>query len=193
MTVTNKKTLANFIANKHAVVVIKVMMGVIALFAGAQITIPTQPVPVSMQTVVVSIIAFTYSPQLSFATVLTYLTAGIVGLPMFTKLSSGLYFLLGTTGGYLIGMLLAAPVMGILKSKFSKEFTGTYSRHLSIFCTCLIGHIIIYFLGVSWLATIIGIKQATYSGFIIFIPTGLVKILVFSSIYSYIKGRKNAL
>ncbi|MDD9335523.1 MULTISPECIES: biotin transporter BioY [unclassified Candidatus Tisiphia] len=192
MTVTNKKTLANFIANKHAVVVIKVMMGVIALFAGAQIIIPTQPVPVSMQTVVVSIIAFTYSPRLSFATILTYLTAGIVGLPMFTKLSSGLYFLLGTTGGYLIGMLLAAPVMGIINSRLSEKFT---KRFLAGFFSCLIGHVIIYFLGVSWLTTIIGIKQAIYSGFIVFIPTGLVKILIFSSLYHYITGvnRKNAL
>lgn len=193
MTVTNKKTLANFIANKHAVVVIKVMMGVIALFAGAQIIIPTQPaVPVSMQTVVVSIIAFTYSSRLSFATILTYLTAGIVGLPMFTKLSSGLYFLLGTTGGYLIGMLLAAPVMGIINSRLSEKFT---KRFLAGFFSCLIGHAIIYFLGVSWLTTIIGIKQAIYSGFIVFIPTGLVKILIFSSLYHYITGvnRKNVL
>lgn len=192
MTVTNKKTLANFIANKHAVIVMKVMMGVIALFAGSQLSIPIEPVPISMQTVVVSIIAFTYSPQLSFATILTYLTAGIVGLPMFADLSSGLHCFFGTTCGYLIGMLLAAPVMGILNSRLSEKFT---KRFLVVFFSCLIGHIIIFFLGVSWLTTIIGIKQAIYSGFIIFIPTGLVKILIFSSLYHYITGvnRKNAL
>ncbi len=192
MTITNKKILPSLIVNNY-IVIAKVMMGVAALFAGAQIVIPLKPVLISMQTVVISIIAFTYSPRLSFATVLVYITAGIVGLPMFLKMSGGLDYFLGVTGGYLTGYLIATPIMSILKSKFSKEFTGTYSRHLSMFCACLIGHIIIYFLGVSWLATIIGVKQAIYSGFIIFIPTGLVKILVFSSIYSYIKGSKNVL
>lgn len=192
MIVTNKKTLENFIANKHAVIVIKVMMGVIALFAGSQLSIPIEPVPISIQTVVVSIIALTYSPQLSFATILTYLTAGIVGLPMCADLSSRLHCFCGTTCGYLIGMLLAAPVIGILNSRLSEKFT---KRFLVVFFSCLIGHIIIFFLGVSWLTTITGIKQAIYSGFIIFIPTGLVKVLIFSSLYHYITGvnRQNAL
>ncbi|MCC8399943.1 MAG: biotin transporter BioY [Rickettsia endosymbiont of Platyusa sonomae] len=192
MTIMNKKILPTIIANNYLVIA-KVIMGVAALFAGAQIIIPIQPVPISMQTVVISIIAFTYSPRLSFATVLAYITIGVVELPIFAKLSSGLHVLFGTTGGYLIGYLIATPVMSILKSRLSERYTGTYSHHLSIFCTCLIGHLIIYFLGVSWLATFIGIKQAIYSGFIIFIPSGLVKILIFSSLYYYIKGRKNVL
>ncbi|WP_425362573.1 biotin transporter BioY [Candidatus Tisiphia endosymbiont of Hybos culiciformis] len=192
MTITNKKILSTVIANNY-VVIAKVIIGVVALFAGAQIVIPLKPVPIIMNTVLISIIAFTYSSRLSFVTVLAYITAGIVGLPMFSKMSGGLDYFLGTTCGYFIGFLIATPVMSILKNKFSKEFTGAYSRHLSMFCACLVGHIIIYFLGVSWLATIIGVKQAIYSGFIIFIPTGLVKILIFSSIYSYIKGRKNVL
>ncbi len=192
MTIMNKKILPTVIANNY-VAIAKVIIGVATLFAGTQIVIPIKPTPITMHTVLISIIAFTYSPRLSFATVLAYITAGIVGLPMFSKMSGGLDYFLGTTCGYLIGFLIATPVMSILKIRLSEKFTGTYSRHLSIFCACLIGHIIIYFLGVSWLATIIGVKQAIYSGFIIFIPTGLVKILIFSSIYSYIKGRKNVL
>ncbi len=192
MTIMNKTTLPTIIANNYLVIA-KVMLGVAALFAGSQIVIPLQPVPISMQTVVICIIAVTYSPRLSFATVLAYITIGVAGLPMFAKLSSGLHILFGATGGYLIGYLIATPVMSILNSKFSERFTGTYSRYLSIFCTCLIGHLIIYFWGVSWLATFIGIKQAIYSGFIIFIPSGLVKMLIFSSTYSYVKGRKNTI
>ncbi|WP_341752600.1 MULTISPECIES: biotin transporter BioY [unclassified Candidatus Tisiphia] len=192
MTIMNKTTLPSSIVNNYLLIA-KVIMGVAALFAGAQIVIPIQPVVINMQTVVICIIAVTYSPRLSFATVLAYITIRVIGLPIFA-LSSGLHVLLGATGGYLIGFLIATPVMGILNSKFSERFTGTYSRHLSIFCTCLIGHLIIYFLGVSWLATIIGVKQAIYSGFIVFIPSGLVKMLIFSSLYYYyIRGRKNTL
>ncbi|WP_341750372.1 biotin transporter BioY [Candidatus Tisiphia endosymbiont of Sialis lutaria] len=189
MTITNKKILPTIIANNYLVIA-KVIRGVVALFAGAQIVIPIQPVLISMQTVVISIIAFTYSPRLSFATVLAYITIGVVGLPIFAELSSGLHVLFGTTGGYLIGFLIATPVMGILNSKFSKEFNNKF---LGVFFSCLIGHIIIFSLGVGWLATIIGFKQAIYSGFIILIPSGLVKILIFSSLYYYIKGRKNVL
>ncbi|MCC8398944.1 MAG: biotin transporter BioY [Rickettsia endosymbiont of Labidopullus appendiculatus] len=188
----NKKILPTVIANNYLVIA-KVMMGVAALFAGAQIVIPLKPVAITMHTMVISIIAFTYSPRLSFVTVLAYVIAGMVGLPMFSKMSGGLHYFLGATGGYLIGFLIATPVMSIVKSKFSERFTGAYSRHLSVFCACLIGHLIIYFFGVSWLATIIGVKQAIYSGFVIFIPTGLVKILIFSSTYSYVKGRKNTI
>lgn len=185
MTITNKKILPSLVMNNYMLIA-KVIMGVAALFAGSQITIPIQPVPISMQTVVISIIAFTYSPRLSFVTVLTYLIAGIVGLPMFAGLSSGLHCFFGATYGYFIGMLLAAPAMSVLNSRLSEKFT---KRFLGVFFSCLIGHLIIFSLGVSWLATIIGVKQAIYSGFIIFIPTGLGKILIFSSLYYYIKGR----
>ncbi|MCC8372356.1 MAG: biotin transporter BioY [Rickettsia endosymbiont of Pseudomimeciton antennatum] len=188
----NKKILPTVIANNYLVIA-KVMMGVAALFAGAQIVIPLKPVVISIQTVVICIIAVTYSPRLSFATVLSYITIGVVGLPIFAGLSSGLHILFGATGGYLMGYLIATPVMSILNSKISERFTGTYSRHLSVFCACLIGHLIIYFLGVSWLATFIGVKQAIHSGFIVFIPSGLVKILIFSSLYYYIRGRKNTI
>ncbi len=181
----NKKALTTFIDNKHTIILMKVMMGVLALFAGAQLIIPIQPVPISMQTVVVSIIAFTYSPQMSFATFFTYLLAGILGLPIFTDLSSGVHHFFGMSCGYFIGMLFAIPAMSILNSKLSKKFT---KRAVVVFLSCLIGHTIIFLLGVSWLTTIIGIKQAIYSGFIVFIPTGLMKVLIFSFLYHYITG-----
>jgi biotin transport system substrate-specific component len=63
MTIMNKTTLPTIIANNYLVIA-KVMLGVAALFAGSQIVIPIQPVPISMQTVVICIIAVTYAQDL---------------------------------------------------------------------------------------------------------------------------------
>lgn len=183
MNLHNKQSFVNnVITSTTSANVMKVIMGVMALFASAQIIIPIQPVPITLQTMIISIIAFTYKPCVSFITVFVYIAIGLMGLPMFAKFSGGLHYFMGTTCGYLIGMLIATPVMSTLNIEYSRKFLG-------IFGACLIGHVIIYLLGVCWLATIIGVKQALYSGFIVYIPTGVLKILVFSYLYSYIKGR----
>ncbi len=176
-------TLSNYLAHEHRYVsLIKVFTGVLALFASAQIAIPIKPVPITFHTVMVSLIALTYSPKLSFITLLTYLTAGMVGLPMFSKMNSGLNYMMGATAGYLLGFLIAAPIMGIINSKV--KIPGKF---FNIFFSCLIGHLIIYSLGVGWLSSLIGFKQALYSGFIIYIPTGLLKIAIFSWLFSNLK------
>ena len=172
----------SFIANPIPLSIAKVIIGAIAIFASAQIAIPIKPVPITLHTVMISIIAFTYTPRLGFITVLTYIMAGILGLPMFSKFSGGLHYFMGATFGYLIGMLIATPIMSILSIKLSSKFFG-------VFLSCLAGHVIIYLFGMSWLTTIIGVKQALYSGVIVYIPTGMAKILIFSYLYSYLKGR----
>jgi biotin transport system substrate-specific component len=159
-----------------------VFLGTVALFAGSQLSIPIKPVPITFQTIVISLIGLTYSPRLAFITVLAYIYAGVLGLPMFIKFSSGLHHITGVTGGYLLGFLIAAPIMGIIKNKVSSQVSG-------IMICCLIGHFIIYLLGIFWLSTFIGLKQALYSGFIIYIPTGLLKIVIFSYLFSYISNK----
>jgi len=164
----------------------KVLLGTIALFAASQIIIPIKPVPITLQTIIISMIGLTYSPRLSFFTVVTYIMAGIVGLPMFSKFSSGFSYFIGPTGGYIIGFLIAAPLMSFLRNFFSTRFTG-------IIACCFLAHFVIYALGVSWLATFISFKEAVYSGLIIYIPTGIGKIIIFSYLFSYIKNKNNQL
>lgn len=159
-----------------------IFLGVLALFAGSQLSIPIKPIPITFQTIVISLIGLTYSPHLAFFTVLAYISSGVLGLPMFIKFSSGLHHITGVTGGYLLGFLIAAPIMGIIKNKVSRKFSG-------IMLSCLIGHSIIYILGICWLSTFIGLKEAIYSGFIIYIPTGLVKIVIFSALFSYVNNK----
>lgn len=160
----------------------KVTLGVFALFAAAQIQIPIKPIPITLQTIVISIIGLSYSPRLSFVTLLSYLTLGALGAPMFIKYSGGLSYMSGMTAGYLLGFLIAAPTISYLKRSFSDKFLG-------VMACCMIGHTIIYALGVTWLASFIGWEKALYSGFLIYIPSGIVKITLFSYLYSYINTK----
>jgi len=161
---------------------VKVILGVFALFAAAQILIPIKPIPITLQTIVVSIIGLSYSPRLSFATLLSYLTLGALGAPMFLKYSGGLEYMTGITAGYMAGFLIAAPVISYLKESFSGRFLGVMS-------CCMIGHAIIYILGVTWLTSFIGFEKAIYSGFLIYIPSGVVKITILSYLYSFINSK----
>lgn len=160
----------------------KMLLGIFALFASAQIQIPIKPVPITLQTIVISIIGLSYNPRLSFITLSSYLTLGTLGAPMFIKYSGGLNHLTGVTAGYLLGFLLAAPIISYLKTSFSGKFFG-------VMLCCLIGHAIIYILGIAWLANFIGFEKALYSGFLIYIPSGIVKISVLSCLYSYINSK----
>jgi biotin transport system substrate-specific component len=157
-------------------------MAVIALFASANIVIPLQPVPITFQTVVVSLIAMTCSPLVAFFSVFFYLMSGILGLPTFANFGSGFARFLSPSCGYLVGMMVAAPIMSIIyKNYFYK------SNLLSIIASSLIGHVIIYLFGVIYLSSFIGVEKAIYSGFLIYIPSGIVKIGIFSYCFSYLK------
>lgn len=185
MNLYNKKYLDadhNDISYKIITHIALVLLGIMALFASSQLSIPVKPIPITGQTIVISLIGLTYSPRLAFITVLAYISAGVLGLPIFIKFSSGLQHITGLTGGYLLGLLIAAPIMAIIKSKIAKQ------AHQIIAC-CLIGHLIIYLLGTLWLTTFIGWQQALLSGFIIYIPTDLLKIIIFAALFSYINNK----
>jgi len=169
----------SFVAGRYADA-LKVFLGVVLLFASSQILIPIKPVAITMQTVAISLIGLTYSPRLGFVTVLSFISAGLLGVPVFYGFTSGIKLY---TIGYLFGFLLAVPLIAIVKERFSKKFLG-------IAFTCLIGHIVIYFFGITWLSFVIGWKQALYSGLIIYIPSGLAKIIIFSYCFSFINNKR---
>ncbi|AAU03795.1 BioY family protein [Rickettsia typhi str. Wilmington] len=175
---------AHLNTNTYILDIVKIVIGVVAIFASAQITIPIKPVAITMHSVILCIIAFTYSPRLSFLTILTFIFIGIMGLPVFCQFSSGINYFLGAAGGYYLGFLIGIPVMSVLKGKLAENW-------VNVTIICIIGHIIFYLCGVIWLASIIGLKQAIYSGFVIFIPSGLAKLLIFSCLFSYIKNIKS--
>jgi len=124
-----------------------VVWGIIGLAALAQIAIPVpgSPVPVTGQTLGVLIIGTTYGSTLGFTTFALYLLAGIAGAPVFADAGHGLDRIVGATGGYLIGMLVATFVLGQL-ARFRLD-----QKFLTALPSMLIGTITTFSFGLVWL------------------------------------------
>jgi len=124
-----------------------VVSGVLGLAALAQIAIPVpgSPVPVTGQTLGVLILGTTYGSTLGFTTFAVYILAGIAGAPVFADGHHGLERLVGATGGYLVGMLIATIILGQL-ARFRLD-----QKFLTALPSMLIGIITIFSFGLVWL------------------------------------------
>lgn len=127
--------------------------GSLLLTVAAKVQIPFYPVPITMQTLVVLLIGLAYGWKLGTLTLLLYLTQGLLGLPVFAgtpEKGLGLAYLLGPTGGYLVGFVVAAAVCGWLAERgWARNITTTVAA-------MLIGNLIIYTCGLAWLGSLIG-------------------------------------
>ena len=90
-----------------------IVLGNILLVLSAKMQVPFWPVPMTMQTYVVLLLAATYGYRLGLVTIMLYLTEGLFGLPVFAT-GGGLWYLLGPTGGYLMGFVVATAIVGWL-------------------------------------------------------------------------------
>jgi biotin transport system substrate-specific component len=153
--------------------VILATIGVALLWLSAKIQIPLWPVPVTMQTFVVLTIGLAYGARLGAATVVTYLVAGGIGLPVFAgdwSDGGGFVHLYGPTAGYLVGFAVAAWIGGMLAER-------GWDRSLPrAAAAMLIGNIVIYTLGVAWLAHLFGLETAVASGLLPFLVGDALKI-----------------
>src|SRR3954453_13846974 len=87
------------------------VLGSMVLALSAKIQIPFWPVPMTMQSVVVLMLGMAYGSRLALGTLLLYLADGAAGLPVFAGTNAGFAYMIGPTGGYLIGFLFAAVLL----------------------------------------------------------------------------------
>ncbi len=130
-----------------------VALGVALLVLAAKLRIPMWPVPITMQTFVVLAVGAAYGPVLGGVTMLAYLGLGALGLDVFTSSSAdvnGLAYMLGATGGYLAGFLIAGVAMGLLARRGWDRSFGSMALAMAI------GSLLIYVPGVAWLGQTIG-------------------------------------
>ena len=123
-----------------------ILIGSIFYALSARIAIPIPPVPVTLQTLVLLTFSMAVGSRLAFLTFALYIFEGIIGIPVFAKPPfSGFYYLLGPSGGYLLGMLIASYFVGYLAEKnYDKNF-------IKSLITIFIGTIIIFIPGLIWL------------------------------------------
>lgn len=139
---------------------------------GAKAQVPFWPVPMTLQTLAVLVIAAGLGPRLGLAAMGTYLAAGLAGLPVFAgspERGIGLAYLAGPTTGFLIGMALAMVVTGALA-----QGRGLAVRALAM----LAGTVAIYAAGLIWLSGFVPADRLLAVGVAPFILGDMVKIAV---------------
>jgi biotin transport system substrate-specific component len=150
--------------------------------------VPFYPVPMTLQTLVVPLIACAYGSRLGAATILLYIAEGMAGLPVFTntppQIASPAY-LLGPTGGYLIGWVGAAFLVGSLAER---GYGRTLPRLMGVI---FLGSVVTFVCGVIWLAFIasvppagqsLGLMRAIEVGYLPFILGDIVKVTLAAAI-----------
>lgn len=150
--------------------------GSIAMWVSAKVQIPFYPVPLTFQTLVVLLIGFAFGPRLAFVTLALYLAEGAIGLPVFANTPErgiGIAYMLGPTGGYLLGFLVAGTFTGWLAGR------GWDRRIVTTVAAMVIGNAIIYALGLAWLGSVIGWDKPVLAfGMIPFLWGDLLKVLL---------------
>jgi biotin transport system substrate-specific component len=130
-----------------------VALGVAALTVAAKIRVPFWPVPITMQTFVVLGVGAAYGLRLGMATVLAWLALGALGAAVFTGEGAGLAYMMGSTGGYLVGFVLAAGFLGLA----ARRGWDRSVQHMAL--AMLAGSALIYLPGVLWLGVVHGFDK----------------------------------
>jgi biotin transport system substrate-specific component len=139
--------------------------------AGAYMVIPIGPVPIVLQNLFVLLSGLLLGSRWAAASISIYLLAGVLGLPVFAGGSGGLTKLIGPTGGYLVGFLLAAYIVGLVAERSRGKLWVNLIGLVA-------GSLVIYLCGVTWLKVVLGISvtKALAMGMFPFLPGDALKI-----------------
>ena len=133
-----------------------VLVGIAALAIFAKIMVPMYPVPITMGTFALLTIGAAYGPRLGMATIIGYMLVGALGFDVFAGSSaeaSGLTYMMGGTGGYLVGYILATLALGMAARAGWDRSVGKMALAM------LIGNALIYIPGLIWLGQLYGWDQ----------------------------------
>lgn len=144
----------------------------------AQIAVPLWPVPITGQTLAVLLVGSSLGMVRGALSMVLYALLGIVGLPVFSDASSGLGIIAGPTGGYIIGFILSAALVGwIAQQSWDRRFVGAALAFAA-------GTVVTFATGLVWLSASLSLNlEATLAaGLYPFIIGGIVKALLAAAI-----------
>lgn len=149
-----------------------VLGGSLITAAFAQIQVPMYPVPMTLQTLAVLLIAAAVGPWRALSSMGLYVAMGAAGLPVFAGAKA-----LGQvlpTAGYIVGFAVAAVVVGLLAN------SGLNKKPFAVAIAFLVGSAVIYVFGAGWLVIGLGltVQQAVLAGVVPFLIGDVVKALV---------------
>ena len=143
----------------------------IALMAQVKIFLPSTVIPVTGQTFAVMLIGLTYGKKLGTSTLISYITAGSLGFPVFANLKSGFPFF-SPSGGFVIGFLFAAFICGYFADKGA---TKSYAKLIPVL---LLAHFVLYFFGLLQFRLFFPGVNVFEKAFIPFIPGDIIKMVL---------------
>lgn len=179
----NESVSAGKNAKNHSITVVEMtkvalMTALLCVIAPHTIILPVSPVGITLGSFLVYLAGALLGPYLGSLSVLLYLLLGFAGLPVFSGYTSGAAKLLGPTGGYLIGFIPCAFVIGMFMKKYKKGIQGI----LMIVLGVVVGTLVLYTFGTIWFLLVytkgITLKDALAKCVIPFLPLDTVKIIV---------------
>ena len=144
------------------------LSGSLLIALAGKVTVPFWPVPATLQTLAIFVLAAAFGRKLALATLAAYMVEGALGLPVFTN-GGGLAYFAGPTTGYLAGFVIAAGLTGWAADH------GLDRNAVKLFAVNLLGSAIILALGAAWIALVFGVDKALAWGVGPFIATDLIK------------------
>lgn len=145
------------------------------IIVGTFIRIPLPPVPITLQTLFILFAALVGGLQVGVTSFIIYLLLGAIGLPIFSS-GGGLGALIGPTGGFLFGMLLATILVGFISDRSKDK-----EKRIPYFIVAgILGSISIYLVGLPWLKFTTGMQWAKtiQVGLIPFIIGDILKLII---------------
>ena len=139
----------------------------LSLMSQVMIPLPFTPVPISLGTFGVALMALLYGRKLGTATILSYVVAGSLGAPIFAGFKAGSLF--SPTGGYILGYIVATIILGYLSDK------GVTKSYVKTFFSLLLSSAIILILGSIVLSIFVPGKNVFMVGVLPFLPGDAIK------------------
>lgn len=176
VTLTTPQTLLGTIAPrtdaaKLVAGLVTIVLGTVLITLCSKISVPTWPIPVTLQTFAVAALAAAFGWRIGLATVALYIVEGLSGLPVFAGIGAGPGYLFGPTGGFIIGFLPMAAIIGgaadmgagrsgrnLIPMMLAEDFAGFAGALLPIvllFAAMLVADALVFAFGYAWLVTVL--------------------------------------
>lgn len=116
----------------------------------SMISIPIQPIPITMATVAVYFSGVIMGPKYGTISQLVYLFLVLVGLPFTSKLIGGASVFVGPTAGFLLGYLPMTLVIGLIYYYFKKKYDSSSAKRIGLILSMFVGTLVCYLFGLIW-------------------------------------------
>ena len=157
----------------NQMVLIALMTAVTCVLGPLSIPLPFSPVPISLTNFAIFLAIFVLGMKNGTISFIIYLLLGAVGVPVFSSFRGGFQVLAGPTGGYLIGFIFLALIMGFALDHFDRKLVPTIIG-------MIIGMAVCYAFGTVWLAKLLSLsfKEGLMMGVIPYLAGDAAKIII---------------